>query len=591
MTARKSTPRWFHVVASAKSEAAQPLVMAEPHHVASKRCLVVCTGFLANREKLGAELLSRGSGSMHELVAAAYRRWGLGLHRHLLGEYAVAIYDQLSQKLIITKDPLGLRPIYYSVDADEIRCGTHIELVAENREKLNESYALSYMVRGFDQHDNTIYSSVFRLPWGSTLEWSRSGFRIHRTWNLPVADERSLSDAEAEERFRELTREGVRTAQTGRTWLQLSGGLDSSTVAWAARDTECRSAVSMVYPRSSTADERPWIATVVDQEGLSWRPIDGNENAFFSFTPDHAVGEPSRALLNWAEIRAYAALANAEKVDTILSGHGGDQVLYGEPIRPIHLADYLRTGRLIRLHNQLPNWQRFERQLRSKTHVFRAHVLWPLIAFYRRRSLLHPRGFEACPWLPKKQADRAREWIGNLKGAPFKLPSIATQWFAEGLFELVMQIQDSWNQLILPFEIRSPLLYRPLVEFMISLPPRLQVHPAASRHLHRKALRGCLPEAIRTRLDKAVLSQPFIEGLRRNHEFFASMLNLTRLQDLGLVEPAKWRNALGAARIGHIPSFPAIVSTIALELWLRQPRSNRKADLVTWRTQGAADPV
>jgi asparagine synthase (glutamine-hydrolysing) len=119
------------------------------------------------------------------------------------------------------------------------------------------------------------------------------------------------------------------------------------------------------------------------------------------------------------------------------------------------------------------------------------------------------------------------------------------------------------------FEFRHPLLHRPLVEFMLALPAQQKFNPVMNRFLQRRALRSVLPEALRVRFEKTTFDQPFYEGLRKSK--WASLLTTSpRVADLGIVDRAKWGEAVAQAKMGRTHSLAQFQAVATLEIWLRQ---------------------
>jgi hypothetical protein len=128
-----------------------------------------------------------------------------------------------------------------------------------------------------------------------------------------------------------------------------------------------------------------------------------------------------------------------------------------------------------------------------------------------------------------------------------------------------------------PFAFRFPLLHRPLVEFMYALPWELKLAPGANRLLHREALRGILPEPVRTRRGKRGPSQPYFDGLAASRDWCDLLTHRPAVVDRGYVAEDAWRQAVQKARFGVVSSLRDFLTTAALEAWLRQVAALRPA--------------
>jgi hypothetical protein len=133
------------------------------------------------------------------------------------------------------------------------------------------------------------------------------------------------------------------------------------------------------------------------------------------------------------------------------------------------------------------------------------------------------------------------------------------------------------NQLPETFEFRHPLLYRPLVEFMLALPSNQKFSSDMNRFLQRRALKSLLPEALRLRSDKTTFDQPFYEGLRKGKAWTDLLSGAPLVVERGIVDGARWIEALAQAKLGRTHSLAQFQAIATLEIWLRQ-MENRKPD-------------
>jgi asparagine synthase (glutamine-hydrolysing) len=126
-------------------------------------------------------------------------------------------------------------------------------------------------------------------------------------------------------------------------------------------------------------------------------------------------------------------------------------------------------------------------------------------------------------------------------------------------------------------DVRHPLLYRPLVEFALQLPPELSARPHAHRWVVREALRGILPETLRIRVGKPGTADVLTWSLAANRARLLPLLQDPVLGDLGIVNPTRLRAAFVAASSHERDAaalYAPLLSTLAVEAWL-QLRSGR----------------
>ena len=118
------------------------------------------------------------------------------------------------------------------------------------------------------------------------------------------------------------------------------------------------------------------------------------------------------------------------------------------------------------------------------------------------------------------------------------------------------------------YERRYPFLYRPLVELTLQFPPELKVQPNARKIALREAMRGVLPEAVRTRLGKGGVGARMLWALNHERRRVESMLRDPVLAQMGYVDAASLRNAYEETRTGKKQLTVPLFSTLALETWL-----------------------
>jgi len=122
----------------------------------------------------------------------------------------------------------------------------------------------------------------------------------------------------------------------------------------------------------------------------------------------------------------------------------------------------------------------------------------------------------------------------------------------------------------MPSEFRSPLLSRPLVEFMLAIPLTQKVKPSEDRVLQRRALVNIVPERTLRRKNKGFSDQPSCDGLASSDEWVAALTTHPRIVERGYVELDKWREAVERARFGRTIGLKYFEATATLEIWLQR---------------------
>lgn len=536
-------------------------------------------GFVANHDAVG-----RADGSDGAAFAAAYERWGADLSRHLFGEFAVAVYDTRDGSLLLAHDELGLMPLYYAADGRGIFFASHLDDVvrATGVRELDEEYIADHFARGEHFGERTPYRHIRRLLPGQNITWKDGSVRPAATWtlaNLPPLEYRD--EREYDDRLRTLLTEAVNacTPATGKVWCELSGGLDSSTLlVLARRHNPQTEAVSFVFPKSYMSDEREWIDAVLEEHPVPWHPIDNDAVRPFSELPDRPHGEPNEWIARAGLERVYTGLLDEHGVDVVLSGEGGDAALLGDQQFPFFFADMLLHGRLRQLRRSVADWTAGRR---SGTFGFFAYTVRPALRYLRSVPL----EYRPAPiaWASESFARRMR--LDERGRAPW-LPPAASVGAAYVLQRMVLAmniIAVQHQHRHIRTEFRHPLLYRPLVEFMLRVPPSVNFRPDRDRVIQRRALAGTLPGKTLSRRDKGGSCQPHIDGLESSPAWYHALTADPRIVRRGYAQLDTWRKTVQLARCGRVPGMKYFQASATLEIWLQhledQSKASRSASL------------
>jgi asparagine synthase (glutamine-hydrolysing) len=567
-----------------------PKLRSFPHSEAYGRIDVLYRGYIANASALINETKKRGevlsTGSDGELFAKAYQWWGENLQSYVLGEFAVAVFDRQRRTLLLTHDSMGLVPLFYSQRPDTISFGSHLEdLVGHlGMGELDEEYIADYLATGTVTTARTPYVSYRRLLPGESLQWINGRTTALKTWDITrIQPIRLTGDEEYEEHLRSLLQEGVTAAlrTEGSVWGELSGGLDSSSVVCMAAHsgTKPLSALSIIYSSSKSADEREWMNAVVQQYTLPWHTLDADQAKPFSELPEFFCAEPASVLPFAGLFRVYKSLADSNGVRVVLTGYGGDQVFCGDSPKPYYLADNLPC-QLIGLLRGVRDWQASDPERRPLAYHLWKNVLHPTASYWRGRSLSSPEVSRPPPWIDRDYHRAKRLDKRSARQAAPKCRSVGQQYHTEAIWKIGFTAGDDITQ---PFEFRHPLLYRPLVEFMLAIPWEHKLRPGGDRVLQRRSLKGILPEQIRLRKDKAGPAEAESEGLRHNSPWAELLLSNARIVQRGYVDALVWKEVVNQLRFGRMRSMRHFVATAAMEVWLRQLEELRPSPRISTR--------
>ena len=477
---------------------------------------------LDNRPEL-ASILGLGSAEAdRSYVIAAFEKWGTQCCQYLLGDFAFALWDRRTRTLLCARDQIGILPLYFysshrffafSSEIKALFCvpgaARQISLVA-----LQESFVPN-VLGTLKNSENTLYENIFELPPAHSRSVTRGSQTAQRYWDLDpgcIAKPLTLDDYASELRHKIQEAVRCRLPSTGSVGCELSGGLDSSAVtAFAARERKDIYTFTNVPLGTSTTftNEREFAERLCDFVDISQRRfIDGS-----SFDVEHElehtlsiIDQPSSAI--WIAFRApIVAAAEAAHCRVLLSGFGGDECIshIGTSYRDQLAANRDWSG----LFGLLCEEHRTFGAMRPLIGQMLRHYLPDSMRWFD--DLRDPYGSisvrEQKKWkldLPVNLKHKARSY--NHTNRHFKELGLKRSMYHRLTGDRSRYVRDmvsGLSQLGRTTRFLFPLLDIRILTFALSAPIHYRADRRTDRLLMREALRGIIPEELRTRRDKA----------------------------------------------------------------------------------------
>lgn len=533
--------------------------------------------------RLGVEpIATTDPGADLPLVLTAYVRWGEEALERLEGDWALAFWEPAQRRLILARDPIGTRPLFYR-HLPQRGCfwGSTLEAATPDTgppDELDEEWIAGYLT-GAIPTGVSPFPGIRPVPPGSLVTVRPDGVARRELWSpVPGPELHYRDDREYEEHYRELfyrsVRRRLRTA--GPVGADLSGGLDSSSIVAAACELldlgEAAATdvvpVSFVYDESRTADERRYIRKVEARTGRRTHAVVQERFPLFA-----GFGEPTLELPRLAECTKARDLEVVRHLRqrgarVWLRGLGGDELLWSEADLPVELADLLLRGRLGRLPGAFRDW----------ATAFGAP--YPQLAWVGMIRPLLPRSLRGLlgrrpavpPWIDSSFARRThlRERLDPEARLPpgLDLPSRRIRLMElEGARELVSWEYDRGPRAI---DLAYPFLDRSLVEHCLALPFRQLVRGTETRSIHRRAVASrIVPPEILARRAKTSMREAILRGIRASWPLLEGIFPRPLVAERGWVDPRPLRQALERARFGGDAPGSSLLTILALESWLR----------------------
>jgi len=537
--------------------------------------IVTFDGVVQNRNELLKALDLSPAMSDVEIVATGLTLHGSTFIKQIVGNFALVWWDQIEHRLLMARDHIGSKPLYYRMTKQVIRFASEVSVLLDNLSytDLDDEYVAGFLGAG-PKTDLTAYALVKAVKPAHFLEATQKGVESHRFWTLAnVSPLTYKRDAEYEAHFNVVAREAVTKVierVDGPIFSELSGGLDSTAIVCLADEVTAKlgrppiETISRVHDDSPSSDEREFIQIVEERrrrQGVHLReedfpllsPVDAKfsvngPNPFYCFSKHH---------------RAVCKTLLSRGVRTLLSGKGGDQVLGGNPSGIPELADLIVRGRMFAFARSIRTWSLGNRD-----------PLFPLIGPSFRAALkTHaPQFAQSVPssppgWIASSFRKRIQLNPAPESDSRYRLPSDLDQsaGFASVVTSVAAQYRRHWGNI----EVLYPWLYRPLVEFMQAIPFAQRVRPGENRSLMRRSLQGVLPERIVHRRGKRSPSEALVRAIRREFPRLQSLLDKPLLADYGYADPRELKSTLIRARDGSDLTSLSIVLAVSLEVWLR----------------------
>ena len=471
---------------------------------------VVFNGEIYNYRELRREMQGRGHAfSTHgdtETIVHLYEEYGDHCVDHLRGMFAFALWDERRKRLLVARDRLGIKPLYYAeiggrlLFASELKSILQLPEVGRGFNWSAVSHLFSFLST---PPTEAIVEGVRKLEPGHLLTASPGRPpEIERYWDLSFDPDYGREENYFVERLRELLEESVRLHMVSDVPLGafLSGGIDSSSiVATAARISDAplkTFSIGFSEPDYNELEHARVVATefATDHHELTLGPDALGQLEDLAWHLDEPFGDSSA-------IPTYMVSKLAAKtVKVVLSGDGGDELFAGydkylveqreRSHRPLPAAARSVLGKIGR---NMPSGMRGRNLLRHISLTGAERYLDACTLFRRddMKKLFRPDVYELLapyePWRAKAAYMESgdRNWLSSLQGLDVK------NYLPLDILTKVDRMSMAHS-----IETRVPLLDHKVVEFAATIPPEMNLRGGTTKYVLKRAMRGILPDRI-----------------------------------------------------------------------------------------------
>jgi asparagine synthase (glutamine-hydrolysing) len=556
---------------------------------------IVFNGEIYNHAEVRPELEAAGhrykTRSDTETIVHAYEQWGDACVDRLRGMFAFAIWDAPRRRLLLARDRLGVKPLYWAMADGRLLFGSEIKSILESglvRASANEAALPELLGTRYLSGADTLFTGIHRLLPGHTLVFEDGTITTRAYWDIPagrVSEELArLSEREVVGRFRELLEESVRIRLMADVPLGmfLSGGLDSSAIAaLMARMIDRPLQTFSVAFKDRAFSELDYARQVATAIKADAHEIVIDDHDFFGALPrliwheDEPIAHPSSVPLYFV-----SALAR-EHVKVVLTGEGSDELLAGYGKYPRALANWraaaaygvvpapLRTwiadSVVPRLPSRLGRYARRSFLAMPRTPEAMFFDNFAAIGLRRQASLLTPPF--AAQATPAGAYGPSRAYFDAPNGQSTTLDRLLYTDLKTYLVELLMK-QDQMS-MAASIESRVPFLDHRLVEFAAGLPARMKLRGFRTKWILREAVRDIVPREILTR-KKMGFPVPFGIWMKGAWGDVARDVLLDpRSRQRGIIDAGAVERLIAAHASGEGDGAEALWSLLNLELWYR----------------------
>jgi asparagine synthase (glutamine-hydrolysing) len=552
--------------------------------------VVVCNGEIYNFRELRRELECYGhrfkTNSDSEVVLHGYAQWGERLVDHLNGMFGFALWDARQQVLLIGRDRLGIKPIYWCSDGKRVAFASEakalLELPGVGRDV--DSVALAaYLELGYVPAPLSILRGIQKLPPASVLKVSPSGIATESYWRPSTQIDECVTSAEWTQRVRARLEESVRMQMVSDVPVGafLSGGIDSSAVlAFMARHSDAPVKTYSIGfsggPAERFYNELDYARQVAqlfqtDHHEILVRPDVVHLLPKLLWHMDEPISDS-------AFVTTYLVAEFARRdVTVILSGVGGDELFGGyrrylgehymrymnwlpQPAKrgAVWLADLLPSDR----HSKWLNYSRLAKNFLSAaagpfTERYRAYV-----SVFAGEEV---NGLMARP--PAQRFDAIGSAFDAIGGADVLARMFAVDAYTQLPDDLLL-LTDKMT-MATSLECRVPLLDHELVELAAQIPAGIKVAGGELKALLKRALADVLPAEILHRAKRG-FGAPMGAWLKGAlSELLESALSRTTLERRGLLQHAPVAKLIEAHRANRVDGTDKLLALLNLEIWSR----------------------
>jgi asparagine synthase (glutamine-hydrolysing) len=566
----------------------------QPIHNEDRTLWAVFNGEIYNFPELRRELEGRGhhfyTHSDTEVILHLYEEMGSECVQKLRGMFAIALYDERRQLLLLARDRMGKKPLHYALHRGRIIFGSEIKAILAVHPELaeiNPEGLLQYFYFGYIPDPHSAFQRIHKLPAGHLMEFCKGEVKIRRYWDLPeYGTHPAISEEECLEELERQLEEAVRIRLISDVPLGalLSGGVDSSiVVALMARASSAPVKTFSIGFQAEEFNESEYARMVAERFGTDHHEMVLNPNLEDTLT--YLSGMMEEPFGDASMLPTYYVCRMARReVTVVLSGDGGDELFAGYDRYTVAtdrqkfdaLPEWM--GRVYRnaIHAYIPDGMygknlAWNATLSARDRYLDGVSFFP--ALHRERGLFTDSFLRVASGLP----DPLQQWQRFYDDAPAK-DSLSRLLYLDTKTYLNADILTKVDRMSMAssLEVRVPMLDHKFVEWVTSLPAELKLRGGRRKHiLKRLAERLGIPSGLLHRR-KQGFQLPLVEWMRNDvKDQFLRVLLEPRTLQRGYFKPEAVKSLVDEHVRGRRNRAGLLWRMLILELWHRNFMESR----------------
>ncbi len=548
--------------------------------------VIVFNGEVYNFNEIRKTLEEKGyhfkTHSDTEVILNAYLEYGERCVEFFRGMFGIAIFDHRNNKLLLLRDRVGIKPIYYYLDDEQLVFASEIKPILTmlgEKPKVHTPSLDFYMSVGYVPGEDTLFHHIKKLKPGHSLTLVDNQVHIREYWDLENSPMLDLSFDQACEQFEHILDESIRLRMVSDVPLGafLSGGLDSSTIvsSMSQLSNSPVKTFSVGYKDDPKSNELGYAKIVADHfktehHEYILEPLDFFDSLeiLLEYTEEPIVESAAVALYQLSKLAK-------EHVTVILSGEGGDEILAGYPLHQI-------TNKVDKLHRfarfipgffadaasglmggdekKLKYWDWINTPVEARYQSISQDVTRSV----KKRMYQNPQLEEAAQ---QTQAYYQALYQKQTQATPLRKMAYSDikSWLPDDLL-----VKADKMTMAASLELRVPMLDHKLMEFATALPDHYRLNNGQGKYLLKKLMEKHLPHEIIYR-KKQGFPVPIATWFRTSlYEKTREILLDDKTLSRGYFKPGYIESVLARHKSGKEDLSRRIFSLLNLELWHRK---------------------